>query len=155
MPARAYATIFVVVAFSVIVQAGCVPAVAGWLGIPRQILAPRPWGMNARFEEEPDSMHRFVVAVGSAADGVMVAELRSDDLWVSLIVSDGRMVTVTPDIVLCPGDEVLVLAEPDAVAAVSMIFTRSGADPPAHRPRPSPRTVRQRWLRGITFRPWR
>ena len=46
--------------------------------------------MGARFEEEPDSLHRFVVGRGSPAEGTTVAELPSDDLWVSVIIRSGR-----------------------------------------------------------------
>ncbi|MFI5782475.1 cation:proton antiporter [Nocardia sp. NPDC051570] len=120
---RAYEVIFVVVAFSVIVQGGAVPALARRLGIPLQTVNPRPWTMNARFEEEPDSLHRFIVAAGSAADGSTVADLPSDDLWVSVIIRRGRLVTVTAETVLRRADEVLILAEPEAGPALSEIFT--------------------------------
>jgi cell volume regulation protein A len=121
---RAYRAIFVVVAFSVIVQGGLVPALARRLDIPVRTVNPRPWGMNARFEEEPDSLHRFTVASGSTADGITVAGLPSDALWISVIIRRGRLVTVTPDTRLRPGDEVLILAEPDTAATISELFSR-------------------------------
>jgi cell volume regulation protein A len=120
---RAYDIIFVVVAFSVIAQGGAVPALARRLGIELRTVNPRPWSINARFEEEPDSMHRFVVAAGSAADGTSVADLPYQDLWISVIIRTGRLVTVTTDTVLHAGDEVLVLAEPATLTDVASIFT--------------------------------
>ncbi len=126
---RAYEIIFVVVAFSVIVQGSVVPVLARWLGIPLRTVNPRPWTMNVRFEEEPDSLHRFTVAAGSVADGTTVAGLPSDDLWVSVIIRRGRLVTVTPETLLLSGDEVLILAEPDTQAAISGLFTSDRLGP--------------------------
>ncbi|QIS18967.1 TrkA C-terminal domain-containing protein [Nocardia terpenica] len=137
---RAYEIIFVVVAFSVITQGGLVPALARRLDIPLRTVNPRPWGMNARFEEEPDSLHRFIIAPGSDAAGSTVDALPSEDLWISVIIHHGRLVTVTPDTVLHAGDEVLVLAEPDTAvldAVVSEHF--SGHRPPVRGPRRSAR----------------
>ncbi|MCX4098630.1 cation:proton antiporter [Nocardia sp. alder85J] len=119
---RAYEIIFVVVAFSVIVQGGTVPVVARWLGVPLRTVHPRPWTMNARFEEEPDSLHRYTVASGSPADGTTVSGLPFADLWVSVIIRRGRLVTVTPDTRLRSGDEVLILAEPTAGPAIEALF---------------------------------
>lgn len=126
---RAYEIIFVVVAFSVIVQGSAVPLLARRLGIPLRTVNPRPWTMNARFEEEPDSLHRFTVAAGSVADGTTVGELPSDDLWVSVIIRRGRLVTVTPETLLHSGDEILVLAEPDTRATISALFTSDTIGP--------------------------
>jgi len=119
---RAYDIIFVVVAFSVIVQGGAVPALARRLDIPLETVNPRPWGMNARFEEEPNSLHRFTIAADSPADGTTVANLPSDDLWVSVLIRQGRLVTVTADTVLHAGDEILVLAEPETITDVAKLF---------------------------------
>ncbi|WP_254207290.1 cation:proton antiporter domain-containing protein [Nocardia alni] len=119
---RAYEIIFVVVAFSVVVQGSAVPMLARRLGIPLRTVNPRPWAMNARFEEEPESLHRFTVAAGSTADGAAVAALPAPDLWVSVIIRGGRLVTVTPETVLRSGDEVLVIAEPDTGPALTALF---------------------------------
>jgi len=119
---RAYEIIFVVVAFSVVVQGSAVPVLARRLGLPLRTVNPRPWTMNARFEEEPESLHRYTVAAGSVADGCSVAGLPCADLWVSVIIRRGRLVTVTPQTRLRSGDEVLVLAEPAATPAVAALF---------------------------------
>ncbi|WP_232535339.1 cation:proton antiporter domain-containing protein [Nocardia terpenica] len=126
---RAYEIIFVVVAFSVIVQGSAVPALARRLGVPLETVNLRPWTMNTRFEEEPDSLHRFTVAAGSAADGSSVAELPSDDLWVSVIIRRGRLVTVSADTLLHSGDEVVVLAERAALPQVAALFSSESTGP--------------------------
>lgn len=146
----AYEIIFVVVAFSVIVQGGAVPALARRLGIPLHTVNPRPWGMNARFEEEPESLHRFIVAPGSTADGTTVANLPSDDLWVSVIIRRGRLVTVTADTVIHAGDEVLVLAEPDT--DIASIFTRTDLPPLPPAPPPHAPSTRTSWLQNAPMR---
>ncbi|MQY25690.1 cation:proton antiporter domain-containing protein [Nocardia aurantia] len=120
---RAYEIIFVVVAFSVVVQGGTVPAVARRLRLPLETVNPRPWTMNARFEEEPDSLHRFTVASGSPADGTTVSGLPFTDLWISVIIRRGLLVVVTPDTRLRSGDEVLILADPGSAADIEALFT--------------------------------
>ncbi|RMI29424.1 cation:proton antiporter domain-containing protein [Nocardia stercoris] len=119
---RAYEVIFVVVAFSVIVQGGTLPWLAARLGVPLETVNPRPWTMNARFEVEPEGLHRFTVAPGSAADGTTVAALPSPDLWVSVVIREGRLVTVSSTTRLRGGDEVLVLADPTAARSVAAVF---------------------------------
>ncbi len=148
---RAYQIIFVVVAFSVIVQGGLVPVLARRSSIPLHTVNPRPWGMHARFEEEPESLHRVIVAPGSAADGATVTELASPQLWISVIIRAGRLVTVSSATRLRTGDEVLLLAEPDAAAAITRLFAGDG-DPvrttsQERGPRPRRLPGRPRWWR--------
>jgi cell volume regulation protein A len=122
--ARAYQIIFVIVGFSVTVQGGLVPTVAHRLGIPLRTVEPEPWSLGVRFSEEPEGLHRYHVVAGSAADGSAVSELPfGEDVWVSLIVRDGNLVTAAEDMTLRAGDDVLVLAEPDEVPALDRLFT--------------------------------
>jgi len=122
--ARAYQIIFVIVGFSVIVQGGLVPALAHRLGIPLRTVEPEPWSLGVRFSEEPEGLHRYHVAAGSAADGSPVSDLPcGEDVWVSLIIRDGNLVTATDDMTLRAGDDVLVLAEPDEAPALDRLFT--------------------------------
>jgi cell volume regulation protein A len=122
--ARAYQIIFVIVGFSVTIQGGTVPALAHRLGIPLRTVEPEPWSLGVRFSEEPEGLHRYHVAAGSAADGTAVTELPlSEDVWVSLIVRDGNLVTATGDMTLRAGDDVLLLAEPDETPALDRLFT--------------------------------
>jgi cell volume regulation protein A len=121
--ARAYQIIFVIVGFSVTVQGGLVPTLAHRLGIPLHTVEPEPWSLGVRFSEEPEGLHRYHVAAGSAADGSAVSELPfGEDVWVSLIVRDGNLVTAAADMTLRAGDDVLVLAEPDETPALDRLF---------------------------------
>jgi potassium/hydrogen antiporter len=120
---RVYEIVFVVVAFSVIVQGGLVPALAHRLRIPLRVVEPEPWSLGVRFQEEPEGLHRYEVRAGSAADGISVDDLPcGDHVWVSFVIRQGRLVPVRADTLLRAGDEVLVLAAggPDLDA----VFTR-------------------------------
>jgi len=122
--ARAYQIIFVIVGFSVTFQGGLVPALAHRLRIPLRTVEPEPWSLGVRFSEEPEGLHRYHVAAGSAADGSAISELPcGEDVWVSLIVRDGNLVTATSDTTLEAGDDVLVLAEPDEAPTLDRLFT--------------------------------
>jgi cell volume regulation protein A len=126
---RAYEIIFVVVAFSVIVQGGLVPALTHRLGIPLRTVEPEPWSLGVRFQEEPEGLHRFQVAVGSAADGTTVDDLPGgEDVWVSFVIRGGRLVPVRAGTELRAGDEVLVLAE-DA-SGLESLFTQPTDEAP-------------------------
>lgn len=121
---RAYQIIFVIVAFSVTVQGGMVPTLAHRLSIPLRTVEPEPWSLGVRFSREPEGLHRYHVAAGSAADGTAIGELPcGEDVWVSLIVRDGNLVTAAGDMTLRAGDDVLVLAEPDEAPALDRLFT--------------------------------
>jgi cell volume regulation protein A len=132
--ALAYQVIFVIVGFSVIVQGGLVPTLARRLRIPLRTVDPEPWSLGVRFSEEPEGLHRYQVAAGAAADGGLVSDLPAGDgTWVSLVIRDGALVTLTPGTVLRPGDEVLLLADPADGAALDRYFTA-----PAEQPGPPP-----------------
>jgi cell volume regulation protein A len=121
---RAYQVIFVIVGFSVTVQGGFVPTLARRLRIPLRSIEPEPWSLGVRFSEEPEGLHRYHVAPGTAADGSRVSDLPcGEDAWLSLVVRDGTLVTVTDDTVLQAGDDVLILADPDETPALERCFT--------------------------------
>jgi cell volume regulation protein A len=121
---RAYEIIFVVVAFSVIVQGGLVPALTRRLGIPLRVVEPEPWSLGVRFQEEPEGLHRYQVRPRSAADGTAVDDLPfGEDVWVSFVIRDGRLVTVRGDTELRAGDEVLILTDEDT-PELRALFTR-------------------------------
>jgi cell volume regulation protein A len=110
--ARIYAIVFVVVAFSVIVQGSLVPAVAHWGRVPMRAVEPTPWSLGMRFRSEPEGLHRYVVAAGSPADGRAVRDLPLDeDIWIGFVGRDGNLLQVRGDTVLRAGDEVLVLGD--------------------------------------------
>ncbi len=124
---RAYEIIFVVVAFSVVVQGGFVPSLAHRLHVPLRIIEPEPWSLGVRFQEEPEGLHRFVVGRSAPADGLTLADLPcGDDVWVIFINRDGQLVPARADTRLEAGDEVLVLTEGEETPGLNELF-RSGA----------------------------
>jgi cell volume regulation protein A len=116
---RLYSVIFVVVLVSVVVQGGLVPPLARLWRVPMRVVEPEPWALGLRFRDEPEGLHRYVVAAGSAADGVAIAELPlGEDVWISMISRDGQLVQVRGATVLRAGDEVLALADDDQATAL-------------------------------------
>lgn len=106
---RVYDIIFVVVAFSVIVQGGLVPVIGRRCGVPMRVLEPRPWVLGMRFSAEPARLDTHTVASNSAADGVTAGTLARDHrVWVTFVRRAGRFVPLRPDTTLHAGDEVLV-----------------------------------------------
>ena len=127
---RAYEIIFVVVAFSVIVQGGLMPTLARRLRIPLRVVEPEPWSLGVRFQEEPEGLYRFRVRAGAAADGMTLDELPcGEDVWVSFVIRRGRLLPVRGDTLLRAGDEVIVLAG-ESPPELADCFTRR-AEPPA------------------------
>ena len=122
--ASAYQVIFVIVGFSVTLQGGLVPTLAHRLRIPLRTVEPEPWSLGVRFSQEPEGLHRYHVVPGSAADGSAIGELPcGEDVWVSLIIRDGNLVTAGGDTTLRAGDDVLVLADPDDAPLLDRLFT--------------------------------
>ncbi len=133
----AYRVIFVIVGFSVTVQGGLVPALARRLRIPLRSIEPEPWSLGVRFSEEPEGLHRYHVAHGSAADGGTVSDLPcGENAWISLVIRDGALLSVTSDLALRAGDDVLILADPDEAPALERCFTapKDGRPPPSSPP---------------------
>jgi cell volume regulation protein A len=110
---RLYHIIFVVVAFSVIVQGGLVPTVARRLGVPMRIVEPQPFAAGIRLRHKPRGVHRYRIAAGSLADGAVLADLPLGDTWISLLARDGHLLPVGPGLVLRAGDELLIQAGED------------------------------------------
>jgi cell volume regulation protein A len=109
---RIYEIVFVVVTFSVVVQGGLAPTVAKWAKVPMRSTELEPWALGMRLREEPTGLHRYRVAAGSTADGSTIADLPlGENLWISMINRDGRLVQAAPNTVLHAGDEVLALAD--------------------------------------------
>jgi potassium/hydrogen antiporter len=125
----AYEIIFMVVAFSVLVQGGTVPTVARWCGITMRRQQPRPWSLGVRLRDQPEGVHRYHVAPGSPAEGRTVRTLHLDDeYWINLIVRDGTAIPVTADTTLHAHDEVLLLTATTEDTRADQLFT--GADGP-------------------------
>ncbi len=108
-----YHVIFVVVAFSVIVQGGLVPTVAARCRVQMDEVQPRPFALGVRLRDQPAGAREYRVDPGAPADGLTVAELhRREEVWISLVVRDGVPVQLSGETILRAGDEVLLLAEP-------------------------------------------
>lgn len=122
---RIYEIVFIVVAFSVIVQGSLAPTVAKWAKVPMRSTELEPWALGMRFREEPTGLRRYRVAAGSTADGRSIADLPvGENLWISMINRDGRLVQVAHDAVMQADDEVLALTDSDANGAdPSRLFT--------------------------------
>jgi potassium/hydrogen antiporter len=109
-----YAIIFLVVAFSVIVQGGLVPPLARWSRVPMRMVEQEPWSLGVRLRHEPSAMHRFIVAAEAPAAGRRIDALNLDeDVWISMLLRDGTLVAVRGDTVIQAGDEVLVITDPE------------------------------------------
>ena len=123
---RFYAIVVVIVAFSVLVQGSLTPTVARHLHVPMRTVEPEPWSLGIRLRDEPQGVHRVTVAAKSTADGARLADVPlPDGVWVSFAVRDGLLIPVGGDTEFEPGDELLVLAEPDMQHAIDAAFLRS------------------------------
>ena len=107
---RLYAIVFVVVAFSVLVQGTSIPLVAAKTGVPLRLVEPEPWSISIGLRSEPRGVNRFVVAEGSHADGTTIRDLPiGERTWISLVIRDGEATHARGSHLFQPGDEVLVL----------------------------------------------
>lgn len=121
---RIYDIIFIVVAFSVLVQGGLVPWMASRCRIPMHTVEPTPWGLGLRFREPPQGLQRYRVAQGAEADGRAIRDLGiGDGVWISFILRNGRSLQVHPSTVMAAGDEVLVQVDPDEPSHPEKLFT--------------------------------
>ena len=102
--------IFVVVAFSVIVQGSLVFPLAGLWKVPMRALEPRPWTADLRFRDRPDVMRHHTVDDGSFAEGRRLDELAlGEETAVSMVIRDGNPAVPGDDTTLSAGDEVVVV----------------------------------------------
>jgi cell volume regulation protein A len=87
----------------------------------------QPWEIGVRLADEPQGVHRFSVAAGSAAQGCTVEGLsdRVGDIWVSIVVRTTGLVPVQGDTVLEAGDEVVVLADRELHDTLAELFGHS------------------------------
>jgi cell volume regulation protein A len=120
---RIYGIVFVVVAFSVIVQGTTIPLVASRLRIPMRVIEPEPWDLSIRLRREPHGVQRFVVARGSRADGETLRELPlGEHSWVSLIVRGDEPLQARGSHVFEAGDEVLLLTDREDATGLRRLF---------------------------------
>jgi cell volume regulation protein A len=109
---RLYGIVAVVVVFSVVAQGSLVPAAARLLRVPMRVVEPEPWALGVQLRDEPSGVHRLTIKPGAAAEGRTIEDLADlpGDAWVSCIVRDGQLVSITGDTQLRADDDVLVLA---------------------------------------------
>ncbi len=121
---RLYGIVVVVVIFSVLVQGSSVPGVATLLELPMRTVETQPWEIGVRLADEPQGVHRFSVAKGSAAEGCTVEGLsdRVGDIWVSIVVRPTGLVPVRGETELKAGDEVVMLADPELHGTLAELF---------------------------------
>jgi cell volume regulation protein A len=106
-----------VVVLSVLVQGSLVPAMTGWLRLPMRVVQPQPWASGVRLADEPTDVLRVKVGPGSAAIGRSIRELGEaasdpEELWVHLVVRDGKLLSTRGDTTLEAGDELVLSANP-------------------------------------------
>ncbi len=130
---RLYGIVVVVVAFSVVFQAGLVPSVARWLKLPMHTVEIEPWSLGVRLVDEPEGVDRFKICPGSPADGRTVEQLADlpGEVWVSFVVRDGELLQVRPDTRLLAGDDVLVQTEPASHRKLVAMFETAAPPDPA------------------------
>jgi cell volume regulation protein A len=129
---RAYDVIVVVVAFSVIVQGGLVPAMATACKVPMRLVEPEPWSLGVRLRDQPRGLRRYVLVPGAPADGSRIEQLDlGEDTWICFILRDGELVPIRSQTVLQAGDEILALSDPDSEPDPAPIFrTPRPTEPP-------------------------
>jgi cell volume regulation protein A len=87
------------------------------------IAEPEPWDLSIRLRSEPHGVERLVVSPGSRAADREIGDLPlGDHSWISLVLRDGEPVQARGSTVLEPGDEVIVLADPEKLSAVRRLF---------------------------------
>jgi cell volume regulation protein A len=112
---RIYGIIFVVVAFSVLVQGTSIPFVAPLLHVPMRL-------------SEPRGVQRFVVGKGSFAAGQALRDLPlGDRSWVQEVRRNGTELEPRGRLVLEPGDVVVLLvSDVGDAAGLHRVFVGEG-----------------------------
>jgi potassium/hydrogen antiporter len=129
---RLYDVVFVVVAFSVVVQGGLLPAVAARCGVRMEDVEPEPWAVGVRLRQEPEGLRRVIVAPHAPADGTRIRDLDlGEKAWIIMVIRSGQLLPTAGSTTLRAGDEILLLAETDRPAEVMPVFTRRSPAAPA------------------------
>ena len=120
---RIYELVFVVVAFSVVIQGSTIPLAARRLGIRMRARKPEPWRLSIDLPKEPGDLHRYRVRPGSYAAGRPISQLPLGEYgWIVAIVREGEAVRPGGSSVLEPADEVVVAAESEDAPSLRRIF---------------------------------
>jgi potassium/hydrogen antiporter len=122
---RVYGIIFVVVAFSVVIQGSTMSLVAHRLAVPMRSVVPTPWDVSIRLKTEPRTVRRYNVVRGSRALGKPISDLPlGDRSWISMLIREGEPEQPRGSTELLPGDELLVMAEPEDEQKLAHLFER-------------------------------
>lgn len=120
---RVYGIVFVVVAFSVVVQGSSMPFLAQKLGVPMRTITRAPWDVSIRLHTEPRGVRRYVVSRDSRAVGEPIRDLPiGERSWISMVIRDGQPKQPRGSTELQPGDELLVLCESEDELKLSHLF---------------------------------
>jgi potassium/hydrogen antiporter len=126
---RLYAIVFVVVAFSVLVQGGMLPTLAERLRVPVTIVEPEPFSLGVRLRREPQNLRRLILAPGAPADGARIDQLDLDQgVWISVVLRDGTLLELRGESVLRAGDEILLLTDADSNGYAALFQPPEPAD---------------------------
>lgn len=127
---RIYDVVFVVVAFSVVVQGSLVPTVARWCRISMRSSEVEPWALGIRLRDRPEGAQRVTVQAGSNADGTAIADLDlGEHVWISFAVRDGHLLAADGSTRLRQDDELLLLTDPEGPDGWSRLFTNGPGQP--------------------------
>jgi cell volume regulation protein A len=120
---RVFNIVVLVVAFSVLFQGTTIPLAARLLHIPMRVRQLEPYSLYVGLQEEPEGVVRYRVRGRSQAAGQRVRDLPiGDAAWISLIVREGLPIQPRGSSTVVPGDEVLVLTDPEDEAALRRVF---------------------------------
>jgi cell volume regulation protein A len=120
---RVYGIIFVVVTFSVVVQGSTMPFLARRLRVPMRLVVPTPWDVSIRLRSEPRTVRRYNVVETSRALGKPISDLPlGDRSWISMLIRKGQPEQPRGSTELEPGDELLVLSEPEDEQKLAHLF---------------------------------
>ena len=118
-----YNIVFVVVAFSVIVQGSTIPIAARRLRVPMRAVELSPWDYSIRLRTRPEAIRSFVVGNGSRVVGRTIRELPlGEDTWISLVVREGEARHPRGSYMLAARDEVHVLTSEEDIPALQRLF---------------------------------
>ena len=108
---RIYDIIFVVVAFSVLVQGTSIPFVAQRLGVPMR-------------DSDPGGVVRRVVSAGSSAAGRTLRDLPlGERTWVRAVIRNGKLMPLGGETVLEEGDDVELVLDVSDVDRLDELFS--------------------------------
>lgn len=125
-----YNIVFVVVAFSVLLQGSTIAVAARRLGVPMRTVEPEPWDVSIRLRE-PGNVQHYVVGPNARVVGSAIRDLPlGERAWISFVVQDGQARQARGSHILRVGDDVHVIGEPEDADVLQRLFE----GPPTEQP---------------------